>query len=93
MFRHECIQLTSISIAREVAAPFDKCATLKVSTSDRVAADGAEHTRVRELWGGRDNGVCDVVVDRLQSSSEQTFFYNHSYHQCCRFNVRCALPA
>lgn len=65
----EYIRLTSISIAREVPAPFDERATLKIAARDRVAADGTQHAGVGEFRRGCDDRVRDVVVDGLLISS------------------------
>lgn len=55
---------TSISIAAKVPGPLHERATLKLSTRDRKAPDGAQHTCVAQLRLGRDDRVGDGVVDR-----------------------------
>lgn len=54
-----------ISIAREVAGPFDECAAFVITTSDGVATECRHGAGVGECWLRCDDTVCDVVVERL----------------------------
>lgn len=59
---------TCIRIAGEVAGPFDEGASLELSRSDCIAANGGENGRIAELRLGSDDAVRDVVIDGLQLS-------------------------
>jgi hypothetical protein len=60
---------TSIGIAGKVAGPGDECVALVLAGGDGVCANGRDSRRVGELGLGRDNAVCDEVVDGLYLSS------------------------
>lgn len=62
----------SVGIAREVASPLDESATLSLARGDWVQTNGADNAGVAELRLGRDDGVGDVVVDRLFVYSSAT---------------------
>jgi hypothetical protein len=59
-------ELTSISVAGEVAGPGDERLALVLTGGDGVCADGGDDGRVRELGLSRDDAVRDEVVDALR---------------------------
>jgi len=56
-------RLAGIGIATEVSTPLDKRAAFELARSDRVAADGAEDTRISELRLRCDHRVGDIVIN------------------------------
>ena len=65
-------QLTSISIAGEVARPLDKRAALEFARGDGKQADRGQDRGVTKLGLGRNDAVGNVVVDSLHVVSACT---------------------
>ena len=57
--------LTSIGIVGEVSGPLDESRAFELAAGDCVGTNSAHDGGVGQLWLGSDDGVGDIVIDRL----------------------------
>ena len=69
--------LTSSGVTGEIARPDNKSMAFMLASSDGVAANGGDHRSIAQCWLSANDGIGDVMVNRLSSSPQ------------LRFNITC----